>query len=62
VITHCKYSTIADTYLQFFEEIYIKQWLESIEIIYYKRYVDDILIIFDRNKTDGKTIMNHMKI
>ena len=51
-------STIAVFYLQFFEEIHIKQWLESKEIIYYKRYVDDILIIFDQNKTDGKTIMN----
>ena len=34
--------------------------LESKEIIYYKRHVDDILIIFDQNKTDEKTIMNHM--
>jgi len=34
--------------------------LESKEIIYNKRYVDNILIIFDQNKTDGKTIMNHM--
>jgi len=50
--------TIAVFYLQFFEEIHIKQWLESKEIIYFKRYVDDILIIFDQNKTDGKTIMN----
>jgi hypothetical protein len=53
--------TIAEIYLQFFfEEICIKQWMESKEIIYYKRYIDDILIIFDQNKTDGKTIMNHM--
>ena len=54
-------STITEIYLQFFEEIYIKQWLESIEILYYKRYVDDVLIIFDQNKTDGKTITNHMR-
>jgi len=40
--------------------MYIKQWLESKEVIYYKRYVDDILTIFDQNKTDEKTIMNHM--
>jgi len=39
---------------------YIKQWLESKEIIYYKRYIDDIFIIYDQNKTNGKTIMNHM--
>jgi hypothetical protein len=43
-------STTAVFYLQFFEEIYIKQWLESKEIIYYKRDVDDILIIFDQIK------------
>ena len=34
--------------------------MERKEIIYYKRYIDDISIIFDQNKTDGKTIMNHM--
>jgi len=50
-------STIAEIYLKFCEEICITQWLESKE---YRRYVDDILIIFDQNKTDGKTIMNHM--
>jgi hypothetical protein len=53
-------STIAEIYLQFLEEIYIKQWLESKEVLYYKRYRDDILIIFDQNKTDEKTIMIHM--
>jgi len=54
-------STTAEIYLQFQEEIYIKQWLKSKEIIYYKRYVDDILVIFDQNKTDEKkTILNHM--
>jgi hypothetical protein len=53
-------STIAEIYLQFFEEIYIKQWLESKEVIYYKRYVDDFLIIFEQNKTIGNAIMKHM--
>jgi hypothetical protein len=53
-------NTIAEIYLQFLEEIYIKQWLESKEIIYYIRYVDNILIIFNQNKTDGKTTVNHM--
>jgi hypothetical protein len=53
-------NTIAEIYLQFLEEIYIKQWLESKEIIYYKRYIDDILITFEQNKTDEKTIMSHM--
>ena len=53
-------STIAGIYLQFLEEMYIKQWSESKEIIYNKRHVDDILIIFDQNKTKEKTIINHM--
>jgi hypothetical protein len=53
-------STMAEIYPQFFEEIYIKQWLESREIIHYKGYVNNILIIFYQNKTDGKTIMIHM--
>jgi hypothetical protein len=53
-------STIAEICLQFLEEIYIKQWLESKEIIYYKRHVDDIFNIFEQNKANGKTIMNHM--
>ena len=53
------WSTMANIYLQCFEEVYIKQLLESREIIYYKRYVDDILIMFDQ-KADGKTNMNNI--
>jgi len=30
-------STMAEVYLQYIEETYIKQWLESKEIVYYKR-------------------------
>ena len=52
-------STVAEIYLQFLEEMSVKQWLESKEIIYYKRYVDDILIIFDQNKVTER-ITNHM--
>jgi hypothetical protein len=44
-------STIAEIYIQFLEELYVKQWLDSKHILYYKRYVDDILIIYDQNKT-----------
>jgi hypothetical protein len=54
------FTHIAEIYLQFLEEIYIKQWLENKEVIYYKRYIGDILIIFDQNETDEKTIMNHV--
>jgi hypothetical protein len=53
-------NTIAEIYLQFLEETYIKHWMETKEIIYYRRYVNDILIISDQNKTNEKTIINHM--
>jgi len=52
--------TIAEIYLQFFEETYIEQWMENKDNILQK-YIHDILIIFDQNKTDGKTIMSHIK-
>jgi len=48
---------MAEVYLQYIEETYVKQWLHSKEITYYKRYVDDILIICDQNKTNKQTIL-----
>jgi hypothetical protein len=51
--------TKAEIYIQFLEELYIKQWLESKQILYYKRYVDDILIIYNQNKTNEQDILNH---
>jgi len=53
-------STMAEIYLKFLEETYIKRWLESKWIVYYKRNVDDILIIFDQNRTNEQIIMNHV--
>ena len=53
-------STIAGVYLQYIEETYMKQWLDSKEIIYYKRYVDDILIIYDQSKTNEQIILYKM--
>jgi len=50
-------STIAEIYLQYFENIYIKHWLDSKEIVFYKRYVDDIMILYDQQKTDKHTIL-----
>jgi hypothetical protein len=52
-------STIAEIYLQIFQELFIKHWIESGEISYYKRCVD-ILIIFDQSKTNENSIMGHM--
>ena len=45
-------SIIAEIYLQYIEQTYIKHWLESEEITYYRRYVDDILIIYNINHTN----------
>ena len=53
-------STVAEIYLQYIEEMYVKQWLDSKEIIYYKRYVDDILIIYDQNRTNEQTISHQI--
>jgi hypothetical protein len=51
-------STLAEIYLQFLEETYVKHCLENKEITYYKRYVDVILIIFDQNKISVNIILN----
>jgi len=51
---------LAEVYLQYLEETYIKHCLENKEITYYRRYVDDMLIIFDQNKIDEHTIHNLM--
>ena len=49
-------SIIAEIYLQYIEQTYIKHWLESEEITYYRRYVDDILIIYNINHTNKQKI------
>jgi hypothetical protein len=41
-------NTLAEIYLQFFEELIIKQWIEGGEILCYKRYGDDTIIVFDQ--------------
>jgi hypothetical protein len=50
-------STLAEIYLQYFEELLVKHWMETGEITYYRRYVDGIIIIFDKNEvTEGSII------
>jgi len=51
-------STLAEMYLQYLEEIYLKHYLENRDKIYYKRYIDNLLIIFDQTKTNENTIHN----
>ena len=53
-------STIAEIYIQYFESLYVKHWLESSEIIFYKRYVDDILTVYDTSKTNAQNIFNEI--
>ena len=49
-----------ENYLQFFEKLFIKHWVESEEMSYYKRYVEKVLIAFDQNKTSENSIMNRL--
>jgi len=48
--------TIAEIYLKYVEETYIKQWWDTKEIMYYKRYVDDVLIIYRNQKVKDHII------
>jgi len=41
------FGTLAEIYLQFFEELIIKQWMETGEITYYRRYINYIITIFN---------------
>jgi hypothetical protein len=43
--------TVAEIFLQHYEQLYVKHLLEGQFIKYYTRYVDDIFIIFDPTKT-----------
>ena len=56
-------SIMAEVYLQYIEETYVKQWLDNKEITYYKRYVDDILIIhvYDMTKTKQMRRQSYIK-
>ena len=42
--------TIAEIFLQHYEQLYVKHLIERQSIKYYTRYVDDIFIIFDSTK------------
>jgi hypothetical protein len=53
-------STMAEIYIQYFENLHIKHWLESREIIFYKRCVDDIFIIYDTSKTNEPSIFKEI--
>ena len=40
-------STIAEIFLQHYEHLFIKHWIENTSVTYYSRYIDDIFIIFN---------------
>jgi hypothetical protein len=48
--------TIAEIFLQHFEQTHLKHLLENKAIIYYTRYVDDILIIYNTEHTSPEHI------
>ena len=54
------FGTLAEIYLQFFEELIIKQWMETGKITYYERYIDNIIILFDQNKNNEDSVTNYM--
>jgi hypothetical protein len=53
-------STIAELFLQHFEDIHIKQLLDTKNIIFYTRYVDDILIIYDTKRIHPDNINTYI--
>jgi len=53
--------TIAEIYLHYLENDYIKHWLDSNEISFYKHYVDDIFIIYNQNKIKEDQILLKIK-
>jgi len=57
-------STIAEIFLQYFEDIYIyiyiKQLRDTKNIIFYTRYVDTILIIYNTKRTHPDLTNTHI--
>ena len=53
-------NTIAEIFIQHFENTHIKHILDYKNIIFYTRYVDDILIIYDTDKTNSDLITTHI--
>jgi hypothetical protein len=51
-------STLAEIYLQYLEENYIKHCLEHKDILYYRRYVDDLILIYDQSRISADKIHN----
>ena len=52
--------TIAEIFLQHYENMFIKHLLECKKITYYTKYVDDILVICDKTIIDPDRLTNSM--
>jgi hypothetical protein len=53
-------NVIAEIFLQHYEGLFIKHWIDNNIIIYYTRYVDDILVVFDTRRTTENIILEYM--
>jgi hypothetical protein len=53
-------SLTAEIFLQYHEDIHIKQLLDTKKIALYTRYVDDILIIYDTTEIQPNIINTHV--
>ena len=53
-------STVAEIYLQYFEELVVEHWMETGEMTCYIRYVDDIIMMFDKNKVTEDSVTSYM--
>jgi len=53
-------SIIAEIFLQHFEDIHIKQLLDTKNMLLYTRYVDDVLIIYDTTRTHLHAISSYI--
>jgi hypothetical protein len=51
---------LANIFLQHFEDIHIKQFLDTKNILLYTQYVDDILTIYDTTRTHPHAINAHI--
>jgi len=53
-------SVIAEILLQHFEDVHIKQLLDTQNILLYTRYADDIPVIYDTTRTHPHAINAHI--
>lgn len=51
---------ISEVFLQYHENLLLKNILDTKPITYYNRYVDDILIIYDNTLINAEQILTYM--